>query len=90
MPITDIFQINKIRAELEQTRKERDTLKNLVAETERLSLYEIKQAIAQLEEQKSQATANSRGREARQVVKRKNYRKAWPRKDNLSISKSQT
>ena len=54
MPITDIFQINKIKAELEQTRKERDALKNLVAETERLSLYEIKQAIAQLEEQRSQ------------------------------------
>lgn len=52
MPITDIFQINKIKAELEQTRKERDALRSVLAETERLALHEIKQAIVQLEEQK--------------------------------------
>jgi hypothetical protein len=53
MPITDIFQINKIKAELEQTQKERDALKKVLAETEHLGLYELKQSIATLEEQKA-------------------------------------
>lgn len=54
MSILDIFQINKIKAELQQTRDERDALKNLLAETERLDLHEIKKAIQALEEQKRQ------------------------------------
>ena len=53
MPITDIFQVNKIKAELEQTQKERDALKKVLAETEHLGLYELKQSIVTLEAQKA-------------------------------------
>ncbi|MCJ7738311.1 MAG: DUF4041 domain-containing protein [Anaerolineae bacterium] len=52
MPVTDIFHIRSIKAELEQTRQERDSLRSILSETERLDLHEIQQAIARLQEQK--------------------------------------
>jgi hypothetical protein len=55
MAISDVFQINKIKADLEQTRKERDALKTILAESERMELYEVKQEIARLQDQKAQA-----------------------------------
>lgn len=56
MSITDIFQINKIKAELEQVRAERDSIRKILTETERLSLFEIKDSIVQLEEKKATIT----------------------------------
>lgn len=55
MPVTDIFRINQIKAELEQTQQERDSLKRVLAETDRMTFAELKAAIAQLEEQKAKA-----------------------------------
>lgn len=55
MSILDVFQIKKIKAELEQTRQERDTLKSIIAETEKLSLFEITQAITDLEQKRDEA-----------------------------------
>ncbi len=53
MAITDILQINKIKAELEATRKERDTLKTLLAETGRLELHEVRQSVQDLQNQRA-------------------------------------
>ncbi|MCX6030496.1 MAG: DUF4041 domain-containing protein [Chloroflexi bacterium] len=55
MSILDALQVNKIKAELEQTRKERDDLKTLMAETGRLNLHELQQAILNSQEQKAKA-----------------------------------
>ena len=55
MSILDALQVNKIKAELEQTRKERDDLKALMAETGRMDLHELQQAIRNLQEQKAKA-----------------------------------
>ncbi len=55
MSILDALQVNKIKAELEQTRKERDDLKALMAETGRMELHELQQAIRNLQEQKVKA-----------------------------------
>lgn len=55
MSILDALQVNKIKAELEQTRKERDDLKALMAETGRMELHELQQAIRNLQEQKNKA-----------------------------------
>lgn len=53
MAITDILQINKIKAELEATRKERDTLKALLAETGGLELHEVRQSVQDLQNQRA-------------------------------------
>lgn len=53
MAITDILQINKIKAELETTRQERDALKAQLAETGQLELHELKQRIQALQDQKT-------------------------------------
>jgi hypothetical protein len=58
MPLTDMFQVGKIKAELEQVRQERDALKQLLAETERLELYEIQQRISQLAGLRAQAESD--------------------------------
>jgi hypothetical protein len=51
MPITDVFRLNSIKAELEAVTKERDTLRATLVGTERLSHAELTVAIAQLHEQ---------------------------------------
>ncbi|GIK38205.1 MAG: hypothetical protein BroJett011_20380 [Chloroflexota bacterium] len=53
--ITDIFRVNKIKAELNRAQKESETLKSTLADTERMNFYELKQAIADLSEKKSEA-----------------------------------
>ncbi len=55
MSVLDALQVNKIKAELEQTRKERDALKALMAETGRLNLHELQRVILNLQEQKAKA-----------------------------------
>lgn len=46
MALSDLFQVNKIKAELEETRKERDQLKAVMAETGQMDAVALKQAIA--------------------------------------------
>jgi hypothetical protein len=55
MPVTDIFRINQIKAELEQTQQERDSLKLMLAEMDKMTFAELKAAIADLEKQKAKA-----------------------------------
>ena len=54
MAVLDIFRVNKIKADLEQAQKERDQMKSTLAETEHMDHYEMKRAIAELQEQKLQ------------------------------------
>lgn len=53
--ITDMFRVNKIKDELEQTKKERELLKNTFADTEHMDFYELRRAIADLDEKKNKA-----------------------------------
>ena len=55
MPITDIFQVNKIKAELARTVKERDSLKSILADTDKMDYYQLRQAIENLGSQKEKA-----------------------------------
>ncbi|NJN99914.1 MAG: hypothetical protein HC875_40320 [Anaerolineales bacterium] len=57
--ITDIFRVNKIKAELEQAQKESETLKSTLADTERMNFYELKQAIADLSKKKVKRSRKS-------------------------------
>lgn len=73
MPVTDIFQLNKIKAEFEKTiqerdslrefsnkcineitdlTKERDSLKDLLADIEKIKYLDLKQSVAELNNQK--------------------------------------
>jgi hypothetical protein len=54
MGIFDIFRVGKIRAELEQVKKQRDKLKAIVAETDRMEAYGLKKAIEVLTAKKDQ------------------------------------
>ncbi len=55
MPVTDVFRVRSLKAELEQTRQERDSLKSILTETEGMELHEIRQAITELEAQRASA-----------------------------------
>ena len=70
MSILDVFQVNKIKAELEQVKKERDLLKTAMAETERMDVYELKKVIATLEERKNQASRETEAAEVGVAKKR--------------------
>jgi Domain of unknown function (DUF4041)/T5orf172 domain len=52
MAVLDVFRVNKIKAELELVQKERDQIKSTLAETEHMDHFELKRAIADLQEQK--------------------------------------
>ncbi len=55
MSIMDIFRINEIKAELARTVKERDSLKSILADTDKMDYYQLKQAIETLGLQKEKA-----------------------------------
>ena len=55
MPITDIFRVNEIKAELEKAIKERNALRKVMAETDKMEYHQLKQAIADLNAQKEKA-----------------------------------
>ena len=61
----DQLELHKMKVELDEVRKERDSLKSFVAQTEGRSLYEISQAIAKL---KAQWVDGSRQVEERKVL----------------------
>lgn len=52
MSILDFFRVNAIKAELAQTTKERDELKIVLADIDKMEYYQLKQAIKDLEIQK--------------------------------------
>ena len=52
MAILDVFKVNEIKAELEQVKAERDSLMQVLSQTERMSILELQRAIAVLEERK--------------------------------------
>ena len=64
MPITDIFRINEIKAELAKTTKERDSLKSALADTEKMEYYQLKQAIESLGLQKEKALQDAQTAQA--------------------------
>lgn len=53
MSFLDMFRVNKIKVELEQTKADRDTLKTTLSDTEHLEYYELKKAIDELSRQKT-------------------------------------
>lgn len=55
MPITDMFRVNEIKAELEKTTKELNSLKKVLAETGKMEYHQLQQAIANLNAQKEKA-----------------------------------
>lgn len=71
MSITDMFRVNSIKAELERVQKERDILKSSLADTERMTFYELKRAITELDEAKNKAVASINEMEASFEKRRK-------------------
>ena len=57
MSLLDIFRVGKFKADLEATRRERDSLKSIVAETDRMDYQQLKAAISDLRDQKLRAEA---------------------------------
>ncbi len=55
MPISDVFRVNKIKADLDATSKERDELRAALSTTEQMSYLELTQAIAELSEKREVA-----------------------------------
>lgn len=55
MPISDVFRVNKIKAELDTTLKERDELRAALSTTEQLSYLELTKALADLSEKREAA-----------------------------------
>jgi hypothetical protein len=55
MPLTDIFRVNEIKAELEKAIKERNTLKKVLDETGKMEYHQLQQALANLNAQKEKA-----------------------------------
>lgn len=55
MSITDMFRVNEIKAELEKAIKERNALKKVLAETDKMEYHQLKLAIADLNAQKEKA-----------------------------------
>lgn len=52
MSVTDIFKVNQIKAERDNALKEVTSLKQVLAETDRMAFHELKLALSNLEEQK--------------------------------------
>jgi hypothetical protein len=56
MGMLDIFRVNKIKAALEQTTKERDSFKATLSQTEHMDYHALQQTIAELRQTKEQLT----------------------------------
>jgi hypothetical protein len=52
MSMLDIFRVNKIKADLELTSKERDALKTTLSQTEHMDFHALQQAIVELQQVK--------------------------------------
>lgn len=53
MPISDIFHLNQIKGDLENTRQELNSCKSVFAETEKMDFLEFKKEIAGFDKFKS-------------------------------------
>jgi hypothetical protein len=70
MPITDVFRVNEIKAELARTTRERDSLKSAMAETDKMEYHQLKQAIQNLCLQKEKTNQDLQAAQAE-------YAKRW-------------
>jgi hypothetical protein len=64
MSIMDMFRVNEIKAELARTAKERDSLKNALADTDKMEYHQLKQAIENLCIQKEKALQETQAAQA--------------------------
>jgi len=75
MSIMDIFRLNKIKAELAQTAKERDSLKTALVDTDKMNYHQLKQAIENLSLQKEKVWQETQAVESELVKRRHNFDK---------------
>ncbi len=73
MPIMDMFRVNEIKAELERTTKERDSLKKALAETDKMEYHQLRQAIEDLCVQKEKALQEIQAAEAEFAKRRQGF-----------------
>ena len=64
MSIMDMFRVNEIKAELDRTTKERDSLKTALADTDKMEHHQLKQAIEDLCVQKEKALQETQAAQA--------------------------
>lgn len=64
MSITDMFRVNEIKAELERTVKERDTLKKAFEDVDKMEYLQLKQVIEDLCAQKEKALQETQAAQA--------------------------
>lgn len=75
MSFLDIFRVGKIKAELEETRRERDSLKKTIEETGLLEVHEAKLLLEKLEQERQQILANMRVAEEQAEEKKHQLRR---------------
>jgi len=73
MAIMDMFRVNEIKAELARMIKERDSLKNALADTDKMEYHQLKQAIEDLCIQKEKALQESQAAQAEFAKRRQGF-----------------
>ncbi len=73
MSIMDMFRVNEIKAELARTAKERDSLKNALADTDKMEYHQLKQAIENLGLQKEKANQEAQAAQAEFTKRRQGF-----------------
>jgi hypothetical protein len=73
MPIMDMFRVNEIKAELERTKKERDSLKKALEDTDKMEYHQLKQAIEDLCVQKEKALQEANSAQAEFAKRRQGF-----------------
>src|SRR5689334_7660433 len=73
MSIMDMFHVNEIKAELARTIKERDSLKNALADTDKMEYHQLRQAIEDLCVQKERALQESQAAQAEFARRRQGF-----------------
>ena len=87
MSILDILRINKIKAELDQVKMERDSYKKTLSETNGMDYLELKKAIALLEEQNNLETQKIKKQETTFIERRQALEQQIKEVDNQIASK---
>jgi len=73
MSIMDIFRVDEIKAELVRTAKERDTLKSILADTDKMEYHQLKQAIENLGLQKDKVIQETQVAQAEFTKRRQGF-----------------
>ncbi len=73
MAIMDMFRVNEIKAELARMIKERDSLKNALADIDKMEYHQLKQAIEDLCIQKEKALQESQAAQAEFAKRRQGF-----------------